>query len=356
MPASRRLAASARGGRSGRLEHRLHLADEPLDGLLVERRRGVEEDVAEPQLDVRHQHVRDLRGGPQLRRFARSPGAASGTCRRLVSPRRVVADDHQAEAQASARSRTRRGRPVAPAAAGPRPCGERSRDRRRYSRHRRTWPPCGGSSSRRSPPIRIGRRALDGRRVVADVLTLVVRAAGGRLPPRSIARITSTASSSQSRRSPKPEPKSSPKAACSRSNQAPPMPEDGPPVAHVVERRGHLRGEGRVSERVRPDHQAERDPRRDPGPARQDHVALEDRPAPVALDRVEVVPGPQRVIAELVGALADAQERWPVRPLAPRKQPDLDVRLVTSTPSDRPTRSSTPAVFEARIVTGTDSE
>src|SRR4029078_13330411 len=56
----------------------------------------------------------------------------------------------------------------------------------------------------------------------------------------------------------------------------------------------------------------------------EDEVALEDRTAPVALDGIEVVPGPERVVAELVGALPDALERGPVDALTPGQRPDLD--------------------------------
>ena len=101
--------------------------------------------------------------------------------------------------------------------------------------------------------------------------------------------------------------------------------EDRPPVAHVVERRRQLHRQRRVPEGVGADHQPERRARRHGGPAGEDQVALEDRAAPVALDRIQVIPRPERVVAELVGALADALERGPVDPLTPGQHADLDL-------------------------------
>ena len=64
-------AALSRGRGRRLLEHRLHLADEPFEGLVVERRRGVEEDVPETELDVRRERLRDL--------GSRNPGVASSS-------------------------------------------------------------------------------------------------------------------------------------------------------------------------------------------------------------------------------------------------------------------------------------
>ena len=71
---------------------------------------------------------------------------------------------------------------------------------------------------------------LDGWRVVADALGVVVRRrAPSPDPSRSIPRMRSTASSSRFSRSPTLVPKSMPKAVCSVSNQAPPMPSTARP-------------------------------------------------------------------------------------------------------------------------------
>ena len=76
------------------------------------------------------------------------------------------------------------------------------------------------------PPIMIGSRALDRQRLDPEAVEGV--AAAGRA--RHLAaveqdpRIAPTASASQSSRCPNPDPKSMPKARCSPSNQAPPMP------------------------------------------------------------------------------------------------------------------------------------
>ena len=66
-----------------------------------------------------------------------------------------------------------------------------------------------------------------------------------------------TASSSRSRRSPKPLPKSIPNASCSRSNQPPPSPSTDRPPLIVVDRGRELGGQARVAERVGGDEQAE---------------------------------------------------------------------------------------------------
>src|SRR5919198_1237448 len=110
--------------------------------------------------------------------------------------------------------------------------------------------------------------------------------------------------------------------------------EDRPAVAHVIERRDDLRGESRVAEGVRADHQSERRARGDRRPAGEDHVALKDRPTPIALDWVEVVPRPERVVAELVGAASGVHQGAPVGVLAPRQDASLDAIRHTYPPVD----------------------
>jgi len=80
--------------------------------------------------------------------------------------------------------------------------------------------------------------------------------------------------------------------------------EDRPAAADLVERRGHLRHEGRVADRIRPDHEPNPDAlgRGRPGGDRQ--PSLEDGAVRVADDRVEVVPRPQRRIPLTIGAAA----------------------------------------------------
>ena len=93
--------------------------------------------------------------------------------------------------------------------------------------------------------------------------------------------------------------------------------QDRPAAADVVDRRDGLGREPRIPEGVRPDEQPEADPLGGLGERRERGVALEDRLVRVAEDRVEVVPRPERVVAELVGPAAGRQERRPVARLAP---------------------------------------
>ena len=73
-----------------------------------------------------------------------------------------------------------------------------------------------------------------------------------------------TASSSRSSRSPTPEPEvRDPERLVLALEPRAADPEDRPAARHVVERRGELRGEPGVAERVGADHQPEADPARD---------------------------------------------------------------------------------------------
>ena len=55
-------------------------------------------------------------------------------------------------------------------------------------------------------------------------------------------------------------------------------------------------------------------------------VCLQDRPLPRPDDGIEVVPGPERVVAEPLGALLRSQPRWPVGVLVPAVGAQLDGR------------------------------
>ena len=81
---------------------------------------------------------------------------------------------------------------------------------------------------------------------------------------------------------------------------------DRPAAADVVDRRHALDREPRVAERVRPDEQPEADPLGRLGDGGERRVALEDRLVGVAEDRLEVVPGPDVVVAETLGATCAA--------------------------------------------------
>src|SRR5512134_1904977 len=92
-------------------------------------------------------------------------------------------------------------------------------------------------------------------------------------------------------------------------------PEDCPSAADVVERRGELRRQPRIAERVRPDHEPEADARRDGGRGREGRPALEDRLLPGTDDREQVIPGPERVPAGRLGGERRVAELRPGRPL-----------------------------------------
>ncbi len=111
--------------------------------------------------------------------------------------------------------------------------------------------------------------------------------------------------------------------------------EDGAPAGEMVERRGELRREARVAERVGRDHQAQRGPARDLRPAREDGPALEDRPLPRPDDRVEVVPGPEARGARSLGAHGRVADGRPGVGLGPEQEPDLDVGHRVSPPGGR---------------------
>ena len=76
-------------------------------------------------------------------------------------------------------------------------------------------------------------------------------------------------------------------------------PEDDPPVAHVVDRPGDVGEQVRVAVRVAGDERPELDALGRLGPRREQRPALEVRPGPVAVQRIEVVPGVEHVVAEL---------------------------------------------------------
>src|SRR5439155_8817609 len=99
--------------------------------------------------------------------------------------------------------------------------------------------------------------------------------------------------------------------------------EDPPAVADVVESRGHLRHEPGIAERVGTDEQAEARLLRGHRPRGEGRPPFDDRLIRVAEDRVDVVPGPEVVIAEAVDALRGVQQLGPRRGLAPQEDPEL---------------------------------
>ena len=99
-----------------------------------------------------------------------------------------------------------------------------------------------------------------------------------------------------------------------------------PTPGEVVEGRDHLDHERRVAERVGTHQQPQRRAGGHLAPAREHHVALEDRPGGRADDGVQVIPGPQRVVAQAVGRDGRATHRGPVGVLVPDEHagPDGD--------------------------------
>ena len=93
--------------------------------------------------------------------------------------------------------------------------------------------------------------------------------------------------------------------------------QDRPTAGDVVESGGHLRGQGRLPERVCSDHQPDPHMLRRLRPGRQRQPAFQDRPIGAADDGVEVVPRPERVIAQLVRPLASLEQERPRRVLVP---------------------------------------
>ena len=136
-----------------------------------------------------------------------------------------------------------------------------------------------------------------------------------------------SASPSQRSRSGNPSPNARPYASCSVLEPGAADAEDRASAGDVVEGRRHLRGERRLAERVRPDHQSDPDPLRGLGPGGQRQPALEDRTVGAADDRVEVVPRPERVVAEAVGAAAGFEQAGQVvywfQQSAPRRMSDM---------------------------------
>ena len=161
-----------------------------------------------------------------------------------------------------------------------------------------------------------------------------------------------TASSSRSRRSPKPAPKSMPKASCSRSNQPPPEAEDEPAVGQVVDGRGELRGEPGVAERVGGDKQAEAGPVGQHGQRRQRRPALELGVGRVALVGEQVVVDPEGVPAGTFGRQARVAQVRPVRPVDPECRPEAhgsSDREAVQTPRLYRAAASDPAAILGRV-------
>jgi hypothetical protein len=104
-----------------------------------------------------------------------------------------------------------------------------------------------------------------------------------------------------------------------------PDPEDRPAAADLVEGRGELRGEPRVAERVRADHEPERWSGRDRRETCEGRPALEDRLLPRPDDRVQVVPGPEAVDAGLFGPERRVADGLPRARLGPQEHTEFHV-------------------------------
>ena len=101
--------------------------------------------------------------------------------------------------------------------------------------------------------------------------------------------------------------------------------EDRPAVADVVERRGGLRDEPRVPERVGADEQAEAGLLGLAGIGVEQRPTLEDRLVRVAEDRIQVIPGPQVRVAQAIDPLRGIEELGPGRRLLPEQDPELHI-------------------------------
>ncbi len=102
--------------------------------------------------------------------------------------------------------------------------------------------------------------------------------------------------------------------------------ENRPAVRDVIERCRQLRGQPWVPECVCADHEPQSSAGRDRGEAREERPALEDRLLPRALDREEVIPGPDRVPTSRLGRERRFADLRPRRPLGPQLQPEPDLR------------------------------
>ena len=101
-------------------------------------------------------------------------------------------------------------------------------------------------------------------------------------------------------------------------------PQDRPAIAQVVERRRKFGGHPGVAKRVRTDHEAKACVLRERGQGGQDGPALEHRLLPRTEDRVQMIPGPNRVPARSIGEDRRVSERWPVRGLGPELGAEAD--------------------------------
>src|SRR6478736_6521425 len=101
--------------------------------------------------------------------------------------------------------------------------------------------------------------------------------------------------------------------------------EDRPPTRDVVEGRRHLCGQGRLAEWVGPYHQPDPDVLGRLRPGSQRQPALERRAGGIALDGIQMIPRPEGVVAEPVGAAAGLEQLGPGRVLVPAQEAEPDV-------------------------------
>ncbi len=101
--------------------------------------------------------------------------------------------------------------------------------------------------------------------------------------------------------------------------------EDRPPSRRVIESGHDLCHEGRVAERVRPDHEADLYPLGGHRPGRDRGPALEDGLVRVPEDRLDVIPRPEVLVAQTVDRLCRVEQLIPGGSLAPEVDADLEV-------------------------------
>ena len=183
------------------------------------------------------------------------------------------------------------------------------------------------------PPMRMGRRALDRRRLVDGPDHVVVGAGGTRScavehPPDDRQRL--------------PEPAQSfGRAVTEFEAEAPVLglapgaadAEDGPSAAEVVEGGDHLGQEGWIAIRIGADHQADGGPRRQGGDRRHQHVGLEDGSVDRTVGRIDVVGCPERVVTQRLGTELRGLECRPVGVWFQMSAPSFRGALMSGTES-----------------------
>ena len=138
-------------------------------------------------------------------------------------------------------------------------------------------------------------------------------------------RITGSASRSQRSRSPGDSPNSIAEVTCLFVVPRRPDAQISTAIGDVVEGRGHLRGQSRIAEWISADHQPDAHVRRRLRPSGEGHVTLEEGTVSGADDRVQVIPRPEAIEAQAIGADSGVEQRLPIGVLRPAQGAEPDV-------------------------------